>query len=380
MKTEINKKKKTLVKVTLPKNKNVRLIDIAKRVGVGVSTISRVLNGTPSSIKVTQKTRETILDIATELGYASHHIPVKHHKGVRSIMVISHDPGEIFYQKIISSIEQTLRSKGYACYFSYTEADPNQANELIDVMGGRFTTGCVIFQKDKEVFTKSNKFKLKNLGIPCVVVDRHPLPSCPSFVSTVELDHEQAGYDVASHLLHLGHRNFAFISIPDPSSSCIERRKGVEKCLTEAGLKLNPKFVAGINPEARFQFIDVFNSWAENKKDFPTAIIAVHDELGYAALNILESLGFQIPQDVSLVGFDDRVAMVPWGLDNVRIPLTSIRQPIEVIGVAAGNELIARIRDLERPPEHIRLKGELMVRNSTAKPKQSTFLMSNRKN
>jgi len=368
MKNKVNKKKKVLVKVSLPKKKNTRLIDIAKRAGVGVSTISRVLNGTPSSIKVTEKTRKNILNIATELGYASHHIPAKHHKGVRSIMVISHDPSEIFYQKIISSIERTLRSKGYACYFSYTEADPDQANELIDVMGERFTTGCVIFQKGKEIFTKENKFKLENLGIPCVVVDRHPLP-CPSFVSTVELDHEHAGYDVASHLLHLGHSNFAFLSISNPLSSCIERRKGVEKCLVEAGLKLDPKFVAEINPEARFQFLNAFNSWKAKGKKFPTAIIAVHDQMGYAALNVLENMGFSIPGDVSIAGFDDRVEMVPWGLDNVRIPLTSIRQPIDAIGIATGNELVSRIRNPERTPEHIRLKGELMVRRSTTNPK-----------
>lgn len=359
--------KRKITKVHLPKNKNVRLSDIAERVGVGISTISRVLNGTPSSIKVTDKTRKMILDVAMELGYASHHISVKHHKGVRSIMVISHDPGEIFYQKIISSIERTLRTKGYACYFSYTEADSKQAGELIDVMGERFTSGCVVFQKEDELFTEENKFKLQNLNIPCVLVDRHPEP-CPDFVSTVELDHAQAAYDVTSYLLHLGHRNIAFITIPNPTSSCMERRKGVEKCLEDVGLKLDPKFVAKINPEVRFQFLDAFNSWKSKDKTFPTAIIAVHDEMGYAALNVLENMGFSIPQEVSIAGFDDRVNMVPWGLDNVRIPLTSIRQPVEAIGLAAGNELIARIRNPEHPPEHIRLKGELMVRNSTANP------------
>ncbi len=285
-------------------------------------------------------------------------------------MVLSHDPGEIFYQKIISAIERTLRSKGYACYFSYTEADPKQASELIDAMGERFTSGCVIFQKEEEAFTKENKLKLENLGIPCVVIDRHPQP-CPSFISTVELDHEHAGYDVASHLLHLGHRNFAYLTIPNAPSSCLERRKGVEKSLAEAGLELDPQFIAEINPEARFRFFDVFDSWESEGKTFPTAIIAVHDELGYAALNVLEEKGFKIPEDISIASFDDRVEMVPWGLDNVRIPLTSIRQPIEAIGLAAGNELIARINDSNIEPEHIRLKGELMVRSSTSRPKRS---------
>lgn len=369
MKKKVKSSKKI---VNFQPKKNVKLIDIANRVGVAISTVSRVLNGAPSSIRVTGKTKSEILRVASELGYASHHIPAKYHKGVRSVMVISHDPGEIFYQKIICSMESTLRSKGYACYFSYTEADPQQASDLIDEMGERFISGCVIFQEEKELFTEKNELKLRNLGVPCVLIDRHPIP-CPDFISTVELDHETAGYDAASHLLRLGHSQFAFLNVPNLLSSCIERQKGVKKCLEEAGLKLNPKFIARINPEARFKLFEQFSSWANKDKDFPTAIVAVHDELAYAALNVLENMGFNIPNDVSIVGFDDRAAMVPWGLDNVRTPLTSIHQPIESIGIAAGNELIARINFPEREPEHIRLKGELMIRKSTASPCNKVF-------
>ena len=367
MKKKIKRTKKKLVNIRSSSKKNVRLIDIAKRVGVAVSTVSRVLNGSPNSVKVTDKTKSMVLEVASELGYASYHIPAKHHKGVRSIMVISYDPGEIFYQKIISAIEKTLRVKGYACYFSYTEADPKQASELIDAMGERFTSGCVIFQSENEAFAKKNKLKLENLGIPCVVVDKHPEP-CPSFVSTVELDHVRAGYDVASHLLRLGHRHLAFLSAPN-SSSCPERKKGIEMRLAEAGLKLDPKYVSEVNHEVRFQFFDIFDSWTKKGKQFPTAIITAHDLLGYAALNVLESKGFRIPEDISIASFDDRVEMIPWGLDNIRIPLTSIRQPIEAIGVAAGNELISRINDPEHEPEQIRLKGELIIRSSTSRPK-----------
>jgi len=365
---KIQKIHKKLVQISSSKKKNVRLVDIAKRVGVAVSTVSRVLNGTPNNVKLTEKTKKEVLAVATELGYASFHIPVKYHRGVRSIMVISYDPGEIFYQKIISAIERTLRSKGYACYFSYTEGNPKQASELIDAMGERFTSGCVVFQREDEVFSKHNKLKLKNLGIPCVVVDHHPMP-CPAFISTVELDHERAGYDVASHLLRLGHRDIAFLKIPS-SSSCPERKKGVEKRLAEAGLKLNPKFIAEVDYEARFKLFDIFKSWGQKGKSFPTAIIAVNDLIGYAALNVLESMGFVVPKDVSIASFDDRVEMVPWVYDNIKIPLTSIRQPIEIIGKAAGNELIACINNTDREPEHIRLKGELIIRDSTIKPNQ----------
>jgi len=311
-----------------------------------------------------------VLDAAMELGYVTHKIPVKYHKGVRSIMVISHYPGEIFYQKIISAIERNMRSKGYACYFNYTESNPEQAGELIDIMENHLISGCLIFQNENEVFIGKNESKLEKLGIPCVVIDHHPLP-CPSFVSTVELDHEQAGYDIASHLLHLGHRRFAFLGVPK-SSSCPERRKGIEKKLAELGLKLNPDFIVDVDYEPQIQLSDYFLSWLSKEKKLPTAIIAVHDLIGYAAASVLENMGFSVPKDVSIASFDDRIEMIPWCLDNLKLSLTSVRQPIEAIGQEAGNELIARINQPQRKPEHIRLKGELIIRDSTAKPNQSS--------
>jgi len=369
IKKSSKKNKKKLIEVRTSKKKTVRLVDIAKRVGVAVSTVSRILNGTPNNVKLTEETKKKVFAVASELGYASFHIPVKYHQGMRSVMVISYDPGEIFYQKIISAIEQTVRAKGYACYFSYTEGDPRQASELIDAMSERFTSGCVIFQNKNEVFTPKNKLKLQNLNIPCVVVDQHPIPK-PDFISTVQLDNEKAGYDLASHLLRLGHRNFAFLSI-EKSSSCPERKKGLEKRLAQAGLELDPTFVADVDVDARFKLFDIFKSWISGKKPFPTAIVTVHDLIGYAVLNVLENMGFKIPEDISIASFDDRVEMVPWVYDNIKIPLTSIRQPIEAIGKAVGEELIARIIDSKRKPEHIRLKGELIIRSSTAKPRQS---------
>ncbi len=305
-----------------------------------------------------------------ELGYITHKIPVKYHKGVRSIMIISHVPDEIFYQKIISSIERALRSKGYICYFSYTDSDPKQASELIDSMGKNFASGCLIFQNVDEVFAGKNKTKLEKLKIPCVVVDHHPIP-CPSFISTIELDHEQAGYDITSHLLRLGHRRFAFLGVTN-SSSCPERRKGIEKKLTEKGLKLDPKFVVNIDSEPHIQLSDRFSFWTSNEKNFPTAIIAVNDLIGYAALNILENMRFSVPGDVSIASFDDRVEMIPWCSDNLKLSLTSVRQPIAAIGKEAGSELIARINHPHRMPKHVRLKGKLIIRDSTAKPNQSS--------
>ncbi|RLD08352.1 MAG: hypothetical protein DRI44_09910 [Chlamydiae bacterium] len=364
-KTTKNKKKVVNISSSSPKKK-IRLVDIANQFNLAVSTVSRILNGSPENIKASRKTRKMVLDAAMELGYVTHKIPVKYHEGIRSIIVVSHHPGEIFYQKIISSIERNLRAKGYACYFNYTEGLSEQAGELIDIMEKRLISGCLIFQSEDEVFTEKNKIKLEKLKIPCVVIDHHPVP-CPSFVSTVELDHEQAGYDIASHLLRLGHRHFAFIGVLN-LSSCPERKKGIEKKLAEAGLKLEPKFIVDIDYIPQMQLSDVFSSWAAKEKNFPTAIITVHDLIGYAALNVLENIGFSVPKDISIASFDDRVEMIPWCLDNLKLSLTSIRQPIEEIGQEAGNELIARINHPQRKPKHVRLKGKLIIRDSTAKP------------
>jgi len=363
--------KKKLVDINSSPKKKVRLVDIANQFNLAVSTVSRILNGSPENIKASKETRKKVLDAAMELGYITHKIPVKYHKGVRSIMIISHYPEEIFYQKVISAIERIFRFKGYACYLSYTEGNSKQASELVDTLGERFTSGCVIFQNEGEVFTKENKIKLEKLKIPCVVVDHHPIP-CPSFISTIELDHEQAGYDIASHLLLLGHRQFVYLGVPNVSSS-LERRKGIEKRLAESGLKLDPKFIVNIDGELNMQLSDFFLSLFSKEKNPPTAIIAIHDLIGYAALNVLENIGVSVPEDVSLASFDDRVEMVPWMYDNFKTPLTSIRHPIDAIAKAAGNELIERINHPHRKSNHVRFKGKLIIRDSTAKPNQSSI-------
>ena len=364
-------KKKTtsnkLVAIKPSKGKSVRLTDIAQRVGVATSTVSRILNGTPNSVRVSEKTRENIFKTAAELGYASHHIPIRFHKGIRSLMILSHDPREIFYQQIISNVEKIVREKGYACYFSYTEANPKQAGDLIDAMGERFTAGCIIFQEVNEILSGKNKIKLRNLGIPTVLIDHHPIP-CPDFVSTIELDNERAGYDIVEYLLKLGHSNFAFLGA-SKFSSCVARRKGVVERLNAAGLKLKKNNVAVVNASERYKLIELFNSWKKSKDTFPTAIVSANDDIGYAALNVLESQGISVPADVSIASFDDRVSMVPWGLDNVRTPLTSIRQPIELIGKTAGEVLINHIINSKLAPSHILIPGELMIRSSTAQPK-----------
>ena len=366
MTKKTTKNKEKLVNLSSSSSKKVKIVDIANQFNLATSTVSRILNGSPENIKASRETIKMVLDAAMKLGYVTHKIPVKYHKGVRSIMVISHYPSEIFYQKIISSLERNMRSKGYACYFNYTESNPIQAEEAIENMRKHLVSGCLIFQNEDEVFTPKNKSKLEKLNIPCVVIDHHPVP-CPSYVSTVELDHEQAGYDIASHLLELGHRRFAFLGVPK-SSSCPERRKGVEKRLEEEGLKLEPEFIVSVDYEPHIQLSDCFLTWSANKNKFPTAIIAIHDIMGYAASNVLENMGLNVPNDVSIASFDDRVGMIPWCLDNLKFSLTSIRQPIEAIGKAAGNELIARINQPMRRPKHIRLKGELIIRSSTSEP------------
>jgi len=367
MKKNAKKRTNTLVALTSEKKRTVRLTDIAKQVGVAVSTVSRILNGAPNSVRVSEKTRELIFKTAVDLGYASHHIPIRYHKGIRSLMILSHNPGEIFYQQIISAVEMAVREKGYACYFSYTEGDPAKASDLIDAMAERFTAGCVIFQERDEVLSGKNKLKLKNLGIPCVLMDHHPVP-CPDFVSTVELDNERAGYDIVEYLLKLGHSNFAFLGA-STFSSCISRRKGVEQRLKEAELKLKETNYAVINACERFKLIKIFDSWKKSKEGFPTAIITANDDIGYAALNVLENNGIKVPDDVSIASFDDKVAMVSWGLDNVRTPLTSMRHPIELIGKTTAEILIDHIVNPVLKPARILLPGELMIRASTTYPK-----------
>ena len=341
--------------------KKVRLCDVAAAAAVSVTTASRILNAPPDQVRVARATRDRVLKSALKLGYASPRIVSQLN---RTVMILSTDPRSLLYQTIISSIEKSLRQDQYDVAFGYSEGKTAIVRQYIDMMEKNAVSGCIIFQKRDEAFDNANLSALRSLHIPCVTVLNQPVP-CPDFVSTVVLDDSRAGYDVAAHLLQLGHRQFGYL-MADESLWCSQRLNGVIQCLSEASVSIPDDYIARVYPGDRFQLFEILKNWLAPSDSAPTALICANDDLGYAVVNVLEQLSVSIPHDVSVAGFDDLAALLPGLLESMRIALTSISQPAEIMGIAAAREIINRIQNPDYAARHTPIPGTLSPRSSTA--------------
>jgi len=196
-------------------------------------------------------------------------------------------------------------------------------------------------------------------GIPVVMVDRR-VPGVQT--DSVVLDNQAGGYQATKHLIGLGHSRIGLVSAPMHVSVGLERRQGYELALEEAGLPLDPSLVV----EGNFKELGGYRAASAllALERRPTAIFAVNNLMTMGALKAMHEARLRIPDDISMVGFND----MPW-LPLLQPPLTAICQPTYEIGTRAAQLLFHRLQgSADLPIEAVVLQPELIVRDSTAPP------------
>jgi len=194
-------------------------------------------------------------------------------------------------------------------------------------------------------------------GVPVVRITPH---SESNQALDICIDNEQAAYDLTTYLIGLGHKRIAFIRGPSDHYDVTVRFGGFCKAMTEAGLAVRDEFC----PEGSFDYASGLTSGEKllNLAERPTAIFACNDDIASAVLAVAHSMGLNVPEDVSLTGFDDApIARTVWP------QLTTCRQKMELTGYMAVDFLIDPPHTAEarrRPQQH-----ELVIRKSTARPK-----------
>jgi DNA-binding LacI/PurR family transcriptional regulator len=194
-------------------------------------------------------------------------------------------------------------------------------------------------------------------AIPTVILG-HSAPFCRQFFN-VETDDILASYTVTQHLLQLGHRHIAFFGGPQPAPWSQERFEGYRRALREANLEVEDSLVfqAGSTIEdgakAALQFV--------NESTKATAIQAVNDLVAIGCANTFLNQGIKIPEQLSIAGFGNNLTS-----EYFRVPLTTVRQPKFRLGIAAMETMSKLLR--RQRPEPKRLRGEMVIRASTAPP------------
>lgn len=325
--------------------------EVAARAGVSVATVSRALAG---SSRVTPDVRERVRVAADELGYVASRLPANlRSKGVRILALVVGNVRNTYFPELIDGCVEAAHEAGYPLIFGDSNEDPERESEILRQLAIERVAGVAIASADG----RSNGLdRLLDLGIPVVAVDRR-LPRLS--LDTVTVDSERAVYDAMQHLIGLGHTRIGLMAGPANLSTLAEREQGYCRGLYEAGLPSDPALI--VRGDLRQETAHLLAPQLMRLDRPPTAIITTNDLSTIGTLHALRELGVRVPDDVSVIGFDDIV-----GADLFDPPLSAICQPIFDIGQRAIELLVRRVMAPDAPLEEVVLEPRLVLRGSTA--------------
>jgi LacI family transcriptional regulator len=336
------------------KRARVSLLDVARHAGVSPATVSRVVN---NSAPVSDEIRLKVISSAELLGYEIS--PVRSGPGVstRTVAVIVADLLNPFFPELIRGVDLEARQDDTAILLYDTGEDTQPEEHMMRMVSSRALDGVII--AGSRFATDELLVHCKRFAIPLVVINRST-SSCAD-VACIRVDFEKATYHAARHLLSLGHTRIGYLSGPEMTEMALARRRGLETALSQVGLGLKPAWLASGFPNVAggFQAMSSLLSLPENER--PTAVQTYNDLMALGALQALRAHQLRVPQDISVVGFDDIYLAA-----NSNPPLTTIEQPKAYMGSLAMRTLRELMdRRLGLGGGFTLLESRLIVRETT---------------
>ena len=346
----------------------VTIIDVAQLAEVSPSTVSNLLNGRDERMR--PATKERILKAINELGYRPNVAARQLKTGQSSaIGLIVPSVANPFYGVFAQHVEQAALQQGYQVLLGNSERDPDRERAYAEELWGYGVRG-MIFGSSLVDFT--HLFDLVERGMNVVAFDRPAQASDRLTIDSIGVDNVQAARIVTKHLLALGHRRIGFLSGPIRSVSRLDRLQGYRDMLAEVGETPDERLIWQGSPITSFGdsgAVDLGRQGAQELlsiADPPTALFAINDMYAFGAYAGARDLGLRIPTDISIVGFDD-ISLT----QVVEPPLTTVRQPVANIALAAVERLVGRLEGtFEGPPNHQTLPPQLILRGSTGRSPQ----------
>ncbi|MFF9808360.1 LacI family DNA-binding transcriptional regulator [Streptomyces coeruleorubidus] len=326
----------------------VTIAYIAESAGVSIPTVSKVLNGRSG---VSDETRARVEGLIRRYGYRK---PPKSRSNL--VELVFRELESMWAVEIIRGVERAARRNKISVLVSEfgLQDTPTPTRTINDTVGRR--PQCVLSVSQ---LSEEERDQLTAKGIPFVVFD--PNEELPDDVPFVGATNWRGGQTATRHLIELGHRRIAMISGPD-HPFCLARMAGYTSALTEAGLPVDPDLVLKTfltREDGCTAARDLLS-----RPDRPTAVFTANDMQALGVYQAARELGLSIPEDLSVVGFDD-VPAVAWADP----PLTTVHQPLAEMAVAATELALALGRGEDVPQVGLEIATTLTVRESTAPPK-----------
>jgi DNA-binding LacI/PurR family transcriptional regulator len=329
----------------------VTLRDVAQRVGLAPGTVSAVLNNAPSARAIPEHTRQRIQAAALELNYRPNFLARSlRKKRTYTVGLIIEEIGDAYGSLVISGVEACLRKHNYFFLTVIHRHDPAMLREYSQLLLERGVEGFITVDTSLQ----------EPPPLPTVSVAGH---RALKGVTNIVLDQERGARVALEHLLALGHRKIAFMKGQPRSSDAEDRWNAVRKVAHELGLEMDKDLIVNLefddpSPQVGYPFV---KELLTRQKPF-TALFAYNDISAIGAIRAIREEDLRIPQDVSVVGFDD----IPWAAYHTP-SLTSVRQPLGKMGEIAAETVIGMIEHSAEYVPEIAIEPTLVVRESTGR-------------
>jgi LacI family transcriptional regulator len=346
------------------------LRDIAEATGVSLAAASLALNDRPG---VSEETRRRVLAAAAKMGYVRR--AERKRQQARGFIgfVIEELPfpvfADIFYGEVVHGIDQAAHELGFSTGFTVVEGNrPAEARAKVwQMLRGNRVRGLIVIGGSNLIDELVRE--LARQPVPLVLLDNY-LYDVP--LDGIEMDHAIGGYLATRHLIEIGHREIGFVAGPAKYRTLSDRADGYRRALLEAGLAVDPDLIAyppGIHGSKK-GYHEMRDLLARSRR--PTAVFAVSDKAAFGAIDAIREHGLRVPEDISLVGFDDvHEASL---LDP---PLTTIAVPKRLMGRLAVRLVADRLGLTGEGvvtiagPTKLVVPVSLVVRGSTAPPRDA---------
>ncbi len=328
------------------------IVEIAKRAGVSPATVSRALRGMHH---VNERTRKKIIEAAQELDYPIRPdlLPRSEGRKTNTIGVIAPFISRWYFSQAIAGAEQALREAGMDLLlynFAQVEARQRvfQQKKLVGKVDGLIVISLPPTEKEFD--------QILGLGIPVAL-----LGTADSRCSSVSIDDVEGAEVATEHLIEKGHREIAIMAgqIEKDYNFNVssDRKRGFLQTLARNGLDFNPAFELTANFDSHTA--ELAMDELLTRKKLPTAIFCESDEMAFGVLQSLRKKGLRVPEDISVIGYDNHE------YSNV-LGLTTIAQPVQFLGQLAATQIMAKIEKSESQLAQIKVPTNLVVRDSVA--------------
>lgn len=352
----------------------VTVVEVAKRAGVATATAARALGEYGS---VSASTRERVLKAAEELGYRANSIAKAMITGrSQSIGLIIADIENPFFSRLTRGVSDVVREAGFELMLVNTDEDPGHEAMAAQMLARKQVDGLIVAPASAP--RSEHLTELQHSGVKIVLVDR-TIEGFPA--DTVTVRNSESVREATAHLIELGHRRIGYVSgaqlqaatgrldTTTQISTGRERIAGYREALDDAGIPYDSELLrfagrqrADVVRETR-NLLDLRNP--------PTAILTADSLLALGVLEELTSRGLAIPDDLSVISFDDS----DWA-QVLHPPLSVIAQPAYKLGASAARLLLKRIDGDSSPPRELKLDAKFIERASTAAVPQASLSSS----